>query len=693
MGLISISALLYILIPLLILIPAVIGIWLITSGRNKNLGKILVMPLILGAIFAVAVFISIFFIFSEHAGILVAAVFIMGTLVAVISACALWGVLKKKFIYIPVCICMALCIIIPAAVLVSDAIDDSIPIISESDSLLYDYIPYGTDSKVAELDEESTLSITDDVPKMDGATAMYPVYSAFAKAVYPKELISENFVYGDYLTCNTTSKAYERIVTGEADIIFVAAPSEEQIQFAKDNGVELVYTPILKEAFVFFVNGRNPIDDISMSQIKGIYSGEITQWSDLGIERLGDIRAFQREEGSGSQSALIKLMDGTPLMTPPEEDIVSGMMGIITRTADYKNYKNAIGYSFRFYSTEMVANDQIKLLSIDGIAPTAENIENGTYPMTSYFYAVTRSDADENTRKLVEWIRSEQGQELIEKTGYTPLSEDELNPDYVSPELPSEEEEALSEAELEELNAYRPDYAFGTCQDLRGEITLALFFVNDFESEWDDETAMKFIEHEALPGLAFMEWQAAYYGKDLKFEIEVYSDLYYDGDVITDMKGTGYATIDVLEQIAEEMGFRTDYGLYEDLAETHENSETICFALFNKNGSSYALNPKPDSGIDIAEHAIIFAHDLNSDHTEPVGSQASLFASNILYLYGAESLNSPSTRKTLAQFYCPNDVMLSARYNIDENDISEITAFYVGWTNELPNAFTQEGWN
>ena len=114
-------------------------------------------------------------------------------------------------------------------------------------------------------------------------------------------------------------------------------------------------------------------------------------------------------------------MAGKELIEPERNELIDGMGGIIRRVADYKNYKNAIGYSFRFYSTEMVKNNQIKLLSINGVAPTLENIENGTYPIASYFYAVTRSDASENTKLLLEWILSAEGQSIIEKVGYTPV--------------------------------------------------------------------------------------------------------------------------------------------------------------------------------------------------------------------------------------------------------------------------------
>ena len=114
-------------------------------------------------------------------------------------------------------------------------------------------------------------------------------------------------------------------------------------------------------------------------------------------------------------------MGNKELINPIEENVIGGMGGIISKTADYKNYKNAIGYSFRYYSQEMVNNNQIKLLNIEGIEPNLKNIENGTYPIASEFFAVTRTDADENTKKLLEWVLSNQGQELVEKTGYTPV--------------------------------------------------------------------------------------------------------------------------------------------------------------------------------------------------------------------------------------------------------------------------------
>ena len=162
-----------------------------------------------------------------------------------------------------------------------------------------------------------------------------------------------------------------------------------------------------------------------MEQIQGIYTGQIKNWRELGGKNQ-KIRPYQRAENSGSQTALLRLMEGLPLMEPEKEDRIAGMGGIITQVASYRNHKNAIGFSFRFYSTEMVENEQIRLLSLNGVAPTRETIRSGEYPISSNFFAVTASPIGEpapeetngDLRAFLDWILSEQGQEIIEKTGY-----------------------------------------------------------------------------------------------------------------------------------------------------------------------------------------------------------------------------------------------------------------------------------
>ena len=409
-------------ITLIPLIALIVGIILISAKKAKAIGKVLFT---IGYIFlaVVSTFIGMIALSFSNVNanfyntILVIAVILFSALILGV----VWRFGRRKKVYISLISAITLCLLITVGFNLYQGYVDSIPTLRDNDNLLTQYRPYYEETKVAELSEESTLKISENIPVMDGATALYPIYSAFAKAVYPKEMLVDASARNGILKCSTTTDAYYNIVTGDADIIFVGGPSKKQEEFAKENGVELVYTPIGREAFVFFVNSKNPLENITVKQIQNVYSGEITKWDELNVTGFGEIRAFQRDEGSGSQTALVKLMGDKELMKPIEENVIGGMGGIISKTADYKNYKNAIGYSFRYYSREMVDNNQIKLLNIEGVAPTIENIENGTYPVVSEFFAVTRSDADENTKKLLDWVISEQGQELVEKTGYTPV--------------------------------------------------------------------------------------------------------------------------------------------------------------------------------------------------------------------------------------------------------------------------------
>ena len=124
------------------------------------------------------------------------------------------------------------------------------------------------------------------------------------------------------------------------------------------------------------MNAKNPVKSLTVDEIKGIYSGEITNWKEVGGKNKA-IRAFQRPENSGSQTALQNLMGDVPIMDPPVEDIASLMGTIIDEVSDYKNYNNAIGYTFRYYSTQMMKNNNIRLLAINGVEPTMETIRSG----------------------------------------------------------------------------------------------------------------------------------------------------------------------------------------------------------------------------------------------------------------------------------------------------------------------------
>ena len=312
--------------------------------------------------------------------------------------------------------------------------DYEIARVSENDFDLREYQPFIEGTKAVFLNEESTLKLTENLPILDGATALYPLYSAFAQAVYPKKEYPLAYRYNhdentmSSVTSNeseiqysNTMNAYRKIINGEVDIIFVAEPSKEQLEFAKEKNVELKKTPIGKEAFVFFVNMNNPVDNLTIEQIQDIYSGKITNWKEVGGND-EKIRAFQRNEGSGSQTAFLNFMgDKTPIK-PIEENRIRGMGGIISAVSDYGNYGNAIGFSFRFFTQTMVNLPDVKILKINGVFPDSESIRSEQYALTGNMYAIINAaNSNSNVEKLLDWILSQQGQYLVEKTGYCPV--------------------------------------------------------------------------------------------------------------------------------------------------------------------------------------------------------------------------------------------------------------------------------
>lgn len=315
---------------------------------------------------------------------------------------------------------------------------------------LINIAPFKVANGLAKLGGPASLQFTDinTMPRLDGATAAYPVYASFVEATYKglgeyyfnamksstQEFVDKDmhvaFVISDHfpfniVKCSKTGEAYERLIRKETDIIFVAEPSKEHIEKVKASGDEFVLTPIASEAFVFFTNKQNPVENLSVKQIQDIYSGNVNNWKEIGGENK-TILPFQRPENSGSQTVMQnKVMKGITMISPSKESLVNGMGGIISQVADYKNAKNSIGYSFMYYSSQMFKNNQIKYIAIDGVLPTSENVRNKTYPFTVPVYAVTlKSNKNENVEKLIQWILSEEGQKLVEETGYVPVNKE-----------------------------------------------------------------------------------------------------------------------------------------------------------------------------------------------------------------------------------------------------------------------------
>lgn len=347
--------------------------------------------------------------------------------------------LKSKQTNRVLCICLAVifvsaCALFPNSLRANWWIDyGQQPMTTENEPDLSVYAPFSAHNRLATLDTPSTHTLNENLPQLDGAVALYPVYAAIAQAFYDESTFfaeggyaSEDYKNdGERVIMTNTLRAYDGLIAGERDVIFVAGASASQKEKAKAEGANLVFTPIGKEAFVFLTAKSNPIENLSYQQIKNIYSGKTAFWSTLGWKKGGQIIAFQRPEGSGSQTGLQNLMGDIPLIAPqplPDKNLVGTNSLMKQMSVEWKGVQPALGYSYKFYATVMYSNPDTKLLSVNGYAPTAENISNGNYPFVANFYAVTNGEPTGNVKTLIEWILSEEGQLLIEKTGYARIT-------------------------------------------------------------------------------------------------------------------------------------------------------------------------------------------------------------------------------------------------------------------------------
>ena len=272
-------------------------------------------------------------------------------------------------------------------------------------------------------------------PSMDGSTVCVPMAMELAR----QWLGLEEGDMNGFVNFSTTPYAYDRLTQGKVnplvtiksrnammddahpiDLVLATYPNADERQAAADAGVELVYVPFCYDAFVFMVNEANPVNSLTVQQIQEIYTGKHSQWSELGGTAQA-LYAYQRPHGSGSQTAMEEMvMQGLEIQDVNDNYISDGMAEAVAQIGNYDNGPGAIGYSYLYYVNTLVESGGIKVLAVNGVAPTDENLQSRAYPFTVNYYAVYRK-GDANTEAFVEWLVGDEGQKAVRQAGYVPL--------------------------------------------------------------------------------------------------------------------------------------------------------------------------------------------------------------------------------------------------------------------------------
>ena len=267
-----------------------------------------------------------------------------------------------------------------------------------------------------------TVTFTrDNFPRLDGSTSTAPLGRAIASVLLGE---SEDDV-ADLIHFSRTSESFRQLMQGNSDLLIVAEPSPNVLDELDAAGFEIQMEPFANDGLVFVVNADNPVDSLTVEQLRDIYTGKITNWKEVGGDDL-EIAPFQRNAESGSQVLMEKLvMDGQAMMEPPEGYMLSEMGTLMEAVRSYDNSASAIGYSVYYYANDMEMAQGLKLLQIDGVAPTTQTIRDGSYPFRNAYYVVMAADTpdDSMTSILYHWILSEEGQKLVAQLGYASVLE------------------------------------------------------------------------------------------------------------------------------------------------------------------------------------------------------------------------------------------------------------------------------
>ncbi|MDY4576136.1 MAG: phosphate ABC transporter substrate-binding protein [Intestinibacter sp.] len=180
----------------------------------------------------------------------------------------------------------------------------------------------------------------------------------------------------------------------------------------KSEGLEEYQIAI--DGIAVITNTANDVKDLTMDQIKDIYTGKITNWKEVGGKD-AQIVVVSREDGSGTRDGFQEIVGFESEELTGDAQISDGSGNIKTTV---QGNENAIGYiSFGYL------DDSINSVKIGGVEPTEENVYNDSYPISRPFLLVTKGEATDDAKAFIDYILSDDGQNTIKEEGFMSVNE------------------------------------------------------------------------------------------------------------------------------------------------------------------------------------------------------------------------------------------------------------------------------
>ncbi|AEB06882.1 phosphate ABC transporter substrate-binding protein, PhoT family [Coriobacterium glomerans PW2] len=230
------------------------------------------------------------------------------------------------------------------------------------------------------------------------------------------EIAAENFkqrTSTDVLVSGLGSSAgIEAVSNGTADI----ATSSRDLN-DDERSLGLTPIPIAHDGIAIIVNTSNPVNRVTTEQLRRIYAGQITNWSELG----GDdepIQLVNRDEASGTREAFNTLV----MKKVPFDRRAAVLPGTGQVRDVVSRSKGAIGYISMGFVKSSFADTEVKTLDVDGIKATEETVTSGVYPISRDLYFFVKGTPSEAARRYIDYMLSDQMDAMIREAGFIPMS-------------------------------------------------------------------------------------------------------------------------------------------------------------------------------------------------------------------------------------------------------------------------------
>lgn len=235
---------------------------------------------------------------------------------------------------------------------------------------------------------------------------------------WAEEYMKNNSSISIQVTGGGSGTGISALINGTTDICTASRPmkSSERNQLKQRYSSTGVEVKVAKDGIALYVNKKSPVTELSMEQIKNIYTGMITNWKELGGPD-ASIIVYGRDNSSGTyvyfRDVILKGQDyiGTMQSMPGTAAVVNAVEKDV----------NGIGFGGAAYGKGIKYVKVKKDDDSPGYDPTLENIQAGKYPITRYLYLYLRSKPSGELKKFIDWILGAQGQAVVSNVGYFPI--------------------------------------------------------------------------------------------------------------------------------------------------------------------------------------------------------------------------------------------------------------------------------